>query len=103
MQVTTPAILSHPLSIHDFSCTFNIAGTSTGTGTTVDIVCVYPNGGATVLQNNVDASSGSFSTDIPVSNLPSNPCVIRALPPGTDVATQAPDQSTPWAGAVILP
>jgi hypothetical protein len=103
-QVTTPANLSHPLSNQDSaSATLHIAGTATGTGTTVDIVCVFPQGGASVLQNTVDASSGAFSADIPVSNVPSQPCVIRALPPGVDVATQAPNQSTPWGGSIILP
>jgi hypothetical protein len=105
-QVTEPANLSHPLNNRDAppSDTLHIAGTATGSGTTVTLDCVAPQGGALALQTGVDASSGSFSADVPASSLPSSPCVIRALPTGTNPdPSMAPGQTSVWDGPIILP
>jgi hypothetical protein len=106
-HVTVPANLSHPLDNKDAppSDMLHVAGTATGSGTTVTLDCVTPQGGAVALKTGVDASSGSFSADIPASGLPSSPCVIRALPssvPNPD-PSMAPGQTSVWDGPIILP
>ncbi len=103
-QITTPANLSHPLDNQDAdsSVKLHVAGTSTGTGTNVDISCIFPNGGAQVLAT-VAASSGTFQADISVSDVPSLPCILRAVPPGTDPLTQRPSDTSPFEGPIILP
>ena len=100
--ITTPANPSYLL--YDGTAPeekFTVSGTVEGSGN-VEINCYYEAGEFETLTEEVEPSGKEFSVEISTTELPENPCVLRAVPEG-DATPHPPGSPSSFSGPEIAP
>jgi hypothetical protein len=100
-HITTPGDPAYLFENNSPSSTFTVVGTANVPE--VDIRCYdgsTPTSYSTIVEKAL-VTSGAFSVSAPLSKLPSQPCVLRAVPTG-DTEAHPPAQSAPFAGPRVI-
>ncbi len=100
-HITTPGDPAYLFENNSPSATFTVAGTANVLE--VDIRCYdgsTPTSYSTIVEK-APVTSGAFSVSAPLSKLPNQPCVLRAVPTG-DAEAHPPGQGAPYAGPRVL-
>lgn len=77
-----------------------VEGNATGEGE-VSLVCYYGSASVTV-EEGIEVEGGKFKAEVPVSELPEAPCVLRAVPDG-DASDYPPGSASAFKGPRIAP
>lgn len=80
---------------------FTVKGEATGSGE-VEVKCYTPSGEVDELAEEVKPVAGKFSVEVPTSELPEEPCVMRAVPEG-DLTPLPIGAATPFQGTLVAP
>ncbi len=100
-HITTPGDPAYLFQNNSSSATFTVSGTANVIE--VDIRCYdgsTPTSYSTIVEK-APVTGGSFSVAAPLSKLPNQPCVLRAVPTGNTEA-HPPGQGVPYAGPRVL-
>ncbi|HEY2283252.1 MAG TPA: Ig-like domain-containing protein [Solirubrobacteraceae bacterium] len=100
-HITAPGDPAYLFENNAPSSTFTVVGTANVPE--VDLRCydgLTPTSYSTIVEK-VPVTSGAFSVSAPISKLPSQPCVLRAVPTG-DTEAHPPGQGAPYAGPRAL-